>query len=96
MYFIIVLYQFITWLTAKSEKVEKSAEGKPIDIIEDGVFSIDNITKDSQAKDEFFSELRQYNVEHLGQIKIAILETNGSISVVLYSNDELQPGLAIF
>lgn len=92
---IIVLYRLITWLTAKNERIEQWVEGKPVYIIEDGMFSIENITKDSLAKDEFFAELRQYNIEHLGQVKVAILETNGSISVLFYPDDDLRPGLPV-
>src|SRR5690606_36351682 len=48
------------------------------------------------AKDEFFAELREKGVEHLGQVKTAILEKGGSMSVIYYPNSDIKPGLPIY
>lgn len=40
-------------------------------------------------------ELRLNSVEQLGQVRLAIMETNGQISVYYYSDDEVRPGLCI-
>lgn len=45
------------------------------------------------AKDEFFSEMRQQSIEHVGQVQTAILETNGAVSFFFYPHDESKPGL---
>ena len=45
------------------------------------------------AKDEFFSEMRQQSIEHVGQLQTAILETNGAVSFFFYPHDESKPGL---
>jgi hypothetical protein len=44
---------------------------------------------------EFFMELRINSVEQLGQVRLAILETNGQISVYFYEDDEVKAGLSI-
>lgn len=44
---------------------------------------------------EFFMELRLNSVEQLGQVRLAIMETNGQISVYYYPDDEVKPGLCI-
>lgn len=44
---------------------------------------------------EFFMELRLHGIEHLGQVRLAILETNGQISVYFYPDDRVRPGLSI-
>jgi len=44
---------------------------------------------------EFFMELRVSSVEQLGQVKLAIMETNGQISVYFYDDDQVRPGLCI-
>ena len=44
---------------------------------------------------EFFMELRLNSVEQLGQVRLAIMETNGQISVYYYSDDEVKTGLCI-
>ena len=38
---------------------------------------------------EFFMELRVNSVEQLGQVRLAILETNGQISVFYYPDEEV-------
>src|SRR5690606_24389185 len=75
------LYRLVTWLMTKSERFERILEGEPVYIIEDSVMTIKDDAKDSLSIDEFFAELRDKGVEHLGQVRAAILETNGSMSV---------------
>lgn len=49
----------------------------------------------SFAKDEFFSEMRQQSIEHVGQIRIGILETTGCMSFFYYDDDEVKWGMPI-
>ncbi len=88
-------YRLITWITTKNERFEKLLEGKPVYIVMDSVMTIKEDSKDSLSKDEFFAELREKGVEHLGQVRIAILETDGNVSVFFYPPDEIKPGLPI-
>jgi uncharacterized membrane protein YcaP (DUF421 family) len=94
--FITVLgfYRLITWIAARSESFESILEGDPIYIIEDGMFNLDTGEK-TYAKDEFFSEMRQQNIEHLGQVKTAILETNGNVSFYYFEESNVKPGLPV-
>ncbi len=89
------LYRVITWITPKSEKFERILEGEPVYIVEEGIMVFKDDAKDTLSKDEFFAELREKGVEHLGQVKTAILETNGNMSVFYYPNEEVKPGLPI-
>jgi len=91
----ILLYRMITWLAARRESFEKIIEGKPIYIVEEGKMVIKDDSHRVFAKDEFFAELRQTGVEHLGQVKIALLETSGQMSVYFYGDKEVRPGLPI-
>ena len=90
------LYRFITWMMPKSELFEKMLEGQPVYIVENGIMVFKDDAKDTLSKDEFFAELRGKGIEHLGQVKTAILETNGNMSVLFYPDNEIQPGLPIF
>ncbi len=89
------LYRVITWLTTKNERFEKLLEGRPMYIVEDGVMIIKDDSKDSLSKYEFFAELREKGVEHLGQVKAAILETEGHVSVFFFADGAVRPGLPI-
>ena len=44
---------------------------------------------------EFFMELRISGVEQLGQVRLAILETNGQISLYFYEDEDVKAGLSI-
>lgn len=91
----IIFYRLITWLTVKSSRFEKLIEGKAVYIVEDSVMIIKDDEKDSLSKEEFFAELREKGVEHLGQVRAAILETGGNLSVFFYANDDIKYGLPI-
>lgn len=88
------LYRLITWIAAKNEGFESILEGDPIYIIEDGMFNLGTGER-TYAKDEFFSEMRQQNIEHLGQVRTAILETNGNVSFFYFEENEVKPGLPV-
>lgn len=93
---IVVFYRFLTWLTAKNEKFESALEGQPICIVHNGLFVLDKVDKQLLAKDEFFAEMRQANIEHLGQVREALLETNGNISFLFFEDEEVKPGLPVW
>jgi len=92
---IILLYRLVTWLTGKSKRFENFIEGKAECLVEEGRFSIIKFEKESLAQDEFFSELRLRNIEHLGQVKYAYLEPSGEVSVFFYTDEEVKPGLPL-
>ncbi|MCF2490735.1 YetF domain-containing protein [Dyadobacter sp. CY347] len=78
----------------RNEKFERVLEGSPVYLIEDGIFNLDT-GDETYAKDEFFSEMRQQSIEHLGQVRTAILEPNGNISFLFFEDDEVKPGLPV-
>lgn len=92
---IILLYRTITFFAMKSEKFENVIEGEPIYVIEEGKFVLGVHKDHTFAKDEFFSEMRRESIEHVGQVRIAILETTGNISFYYYNDDEVGYGLPV-
>ena len=92
---IIICYKITTHLVFKYKAVEKVLEGEPLYLIDDGVFLIDNFNKEALGYDEFFSEMRQQSVYHLGQIDIAILEISGEVSLYFYEDNQVLYGLPI-
>ena len=93
---VIAFYRSVTWLTGKSKWFEELLEGKTELLIDNGVFSVLKFEKEDIGQDEFFSELRQKSVEHLGQVKYAFLEPSGNISIYFFPNEEVKPGLPLF
>lgn len=88
-------YRLIVALIARSEKIELLFEGKPICLIEEGKMSPSKIQRDNFGIEDFFAQLRNKCVEHLGQVRYALLETNGTLSVYYYPDQEVRPGLPI-
>ncbi|MGK9172701.1 DUF421 domain-containing protein [Yokenella regensburgei] len=89
------LYRLVMWLMSHSEKLEDLLEGKPAIIIEEGEFAWEKLSKENMTEFEFFMELRISGVDHLGQVRLAILETNGQLSVFYYADEDIKPGLCI-
>lgn len=92
---ILLFYRIITWIATKSERFESVLEGDPLYVIEDGQFVVLSDNKHTFAKDEFFSEMRQQSIEHLGQVKTAILETTGTVSFYYYTDEDVKFGLPV-
>lgn len=93
---ILAIYRIITLIAAKSQKVEDILEGKPLYIIEDGVFTMQEEGDVNFAKDEFFAEMRAKNIEHLGQVRTALLESNGQVSFLYFTTEEERKGLPVY
>lgn len=93
---VIFLYRLFTWLMVKYEPFETLLEGQPIYIIEDGVMTTHKARKGQMSHDEFFAEMRELGVEHLGQVREGVLETNGTFSVLLFPREEVRFGLPIW
>lgn len=92
---ILSLYRVITYLINYNTSAEEVLEGVPVYIAEDGKLNVEKFDKELMAHEEFFAQLRLKQITHLGQLKFAILETNGSVSVVYYPDDEVKWGLPV-
>ncbi len=92
---VVGLYSLVTYMIGKNKKFERLVEGKPVCLIKEGRFMIDNFEKEILGEDEFFAELRMQSVSQLGQIEEAIEESSGNISVFFYPNEEVKYGLPI-
>ena len=93
---IMALYRLTTYLMMKSDAIETVLEGRPIYIVKNGLLIVEDIKQEKYSYDEFFAEMRQKKIEHLGQVKIALLETDGCLSVIPYSKENIKWGLPLF
>ena len=78
-----------------STRLERAVEGKPHTVVLDGQLDLDGMDQESLAREELFGELRRAGVEQLGQVKYACVEQSGMISVFLFPDAEVRPGLPI-
>lgn len=93
---VIFFYKLITWAAVRSSAINKALEGSAKVIVRDGMFDVENERKQMFSEQEFFAELRNKSVEHLGQIRIGLLEVDGTISLLYYPSDEVKFGLPLF
>lgn len=93
---VIVFYKLITWLASRSDKLTRLLEGKAMVIVEEGMFNIEEHRNADFSQNEFFAELRNQSIEHLGQVRIALLEVDGSMSILRYDEANTRYGLPLF
>ncbi|KQR94879.1 hypothetical protein ASG01_03165 [Chryseobacterium sp. Leaf180] len=92
---IIIFYRIITFIASRSEKFEDFIEGEPLYVIENGLFVLLDNKEHTFAKDEFLSEMRQESIDHVGQVKTAILETTGKMSFYYYEDEKVGFGMPV-
>ncbi len=92
---VILLYNIIVYFVGKSKAFERFLEGKPVCLIKNGEFSIENFRKETLGEDEFFAELRMQSVSQLGQVEEAIEESSGGISIFFYPDEDVKYGLPV-
>lgn len=93
---VIMMYRLTTWLMMKYQPFEDLIEGKSLYVVEDGMLVLDKIQRGKMSHDEFFAEMRQQGVEHLGQVRVGLLETDGKFSILFYPDEQVRYGLPLF
>lgn len=93
---VIIFYKSLTFLASKSKHLTQLMEGKEMIIVKNGMFSIEESKASNFSQREFFAELRNHSIEHLGQVRCALLEVDGTISIIRYPKKETQFGLPLF
>jgi uncharacterized membrane protein YcaP (DUF421 family) len=79
---LIVLNYAVAFVTARSQKVERIVEGVPKVLARDGTVFHDVLRSELVSLDDFHEALRMNNLANPDDVALALLETNGSISVV--------------
>lgn len=83
----LVFLQVLTsFLELKSEGFRNILNGQPSIVIKDGLVNIEELRQLRYNLDDLLAELRQQGHFNLMEIHYAILETDGSLSVVPYSS----------
>lgn len=88
-------YKLATYIDDHSKRVNEIIEGKPVYVIENGCILIKNFDREDLTLDQLFSDLRAAGIEHLGQVRVAILETNGQLSLFKFDPKDVVAGLPI-
>ena len=92
---VVLLDKALSFVVSRNSKLEDIIEGKSVEIVRDGVISCQALEGLNYGHDELFEQLRLREVEHLGQVRAAYLETNGSLSVFKEIGQPAPAGLVI-
>lgn len=79
---IFLIQIFISFVVLKSNKLRKIIEENPSFIIKDGVIDQEKMKKLRYNIDDLMQQIRSDGVDNIAQIKFAILESNGNLSVI--------------
>jgi uncharacterized membrane protein YcaP (DUF421 family) len=79
----------ISFLSLKSEKIRTVLFGKPCVIIKNGSICQKEMRKNRFSLDELSEQLRRKDVTDISSVRCAILETDGTLNVIL--NASAQP-----
>lgn len=79
---LIALNWGIAWVTSRSRRMEHAVEGVPQVLARDGRVFHDVLRRELVSDDDFHKALRQHDLAEASEVALALLETNGSISVV--------------
>jgi uncharacterized membrane protein YcaP (DUF421 family) len=92
---VIGLYILLNYLTEISPRFSDWMEGKETQLLLDGQLCWETFHQENLTHKELFGELRQQQVEHLGQVRAVYSEATGEISVFFYEDADVRPGLPI-
>ena len=81
----------ISWIVRHVSKSEHLIEGTPTILIRHGQILTPNLVREGITRDDLLRALREHGVETVEDVRSAVLEVDGSVSVL--KDDEVQPGI---
>ena len=79
---LISLNWIVGFVSARSEKVEALIEGSPVLLARDGEVYREVLRKELISRADFDKALREAGCEAIDEVKLAVLETNGHITII--------------
>jgi uncharacterized membrane protein YcaP (DUF421 family) len=69
-------------ITHKSRRAQRIVASQPTVLVSQGAFATDNMNRERVSADEVFSEMHKVGLHRLEQVRWAILESDGRISLI--------------
>jgi uncharacterized membrane protein YcaP (DUF421 family) len=82
-----VLNYGVAFVTSRSRRAERIVEGVPVVLARDGKLFEGVLRRELVSRDDFREALRMNGIDDVAKVELALLETNGSISVVAKRDD---------
>lgn len=85
---LIALNYAVAWFSARYEPVRRFVEGQAVELARDGHIFRDVLKKQLVSRADFDEAMRQSGCVELHHIKLALLETNGRITILTNKDAE--------
>jgi uncharacterized membrane protein YcaP (DUF421 family) len=72
----------VSYLNFKFRRLRMALDGQPIVLVLDGEVIDGNLRRERMTRDELEAEARLQQAESLADVKLAVLETGGNISII--------------
>lgn len=92
---LLVIYRLTIFAISRNKHFHALIEGVPVTVVKDGLYQLKSLKKLNISSSELLMEFRQRGVEHLGQVRLAIVETDGDVSLYFFSTEDIRPGLSV-
>ncbi len=79
---LLVLNRAFTWLMLRSDKISGWMEGEPTLLVRDGKLIRRQMQKEGVTTAHVLAAMREHGIGDLDQVQMAVLEVDGSISIV--------------
>ncbi len=87
---LLILNQILSYFRDHSEKADRFLEGSPTLLVNDGQIVTAHLAKEHLTADDVEQALREHGVDKVSDCQSAVLEVDGSISVIA-KNDQTKP-----
>ena len=84
----------VDWATYRFAGLRRLLEPAPLALVVAGKVQRRNLRRELISIEELNAKLREQGVEDLAQVKLACMESDGSISVIRFEPDRAGPGAA--
>jgi uncharacterized membrane protein YcaP (DUF421 family) len=79
---LLLMNWLVTWLLDRFPWLERHVVGEPVVLVSDGQAQGERMRREGVTCDELMAALREHGVTTLGEVRLAVLEVDGDISVV--------------
>ncbi len=94
-FLVVFISEGLAWLEGRNDFIRNLFESDPTWVVDEGRVLEQNLRRERVSKTELYSMLREAGVENLGQVRAALLELSGNVSVFTYPEGEEKPGESI-
>lgn len=92
---LVLIGALVAKIEARSERFRRLLESEPTVLVQAGCVLEAGLKSERVSRGELYSELREAGVEQLGQVRVAILELSGRVSVFKYPDAQVRQGESI-